>query len=343
MVIDKTTGRGCALSLLSKTVTEKLIADGIVDKPICRKHRKNRKSSKIRYDLFRVVKYEEHAYVVSQRSDEPLDEPLWMPSFIDAEVWTQAVREFPSFERLDQSVEKHLLPQMDEYLQGISHTELASLTRDFLIEHGIINKPISQRKGKTYYFNESEVYTLDKEPRLFPYEGGKKFRRFEVPGESCFNMRVWFKAVSHFEVGATLKDCIEIFLQTELVYKGPREPSPLDRLVQYIYPPVYERVPENKDKAVFDYIRMTVGLPRYQFNSREDLKAEVEKYQREIYQHVIQRLTEDCQFERYGVPLNFLKLSDVILRYDFALEFIFELKGQKISPLPELAEYQESL
>lgn len=328
MVIDKTTGRGCALSLLSKTVTEKLIADGIVDKPICRKHRQNRKSSKIRYDLFRVVKYEEHAYVVSQRSDEPLDEPLWMPSFIDAEVWTQAVREFPSFERLDQSVEKHLLPQMDEYLQGISHTELASLTRDFLIEHGIINKPISQHKGKTYYFNENEVYSLDNEPRLFPHEGRIKFRRFEVLGETCFNMRVWIKAVSSFEVGATLKECIEIFLRTELVYKVPQESSPLDRLVQYISPPVYERAPENKDDDddVFDYIRMTVGLPRYQFNSWEDLKAEVKKYQREIYQQVVHRLTDDRQFKRYGVPLNFLKLSDVILRHDFALEFIFELK-----------------
>ena len=32
MVIDKTTGRGCALSIVSKTVTKQLIAEGIIDK-----------------------------------------------------------------------------------------------------------------------------------------------------------------------------------------------------------------------------------------------------------------------------------------------------------------------
>lgn len=74
-------------------------------------------------------------------------------------------------------------------------------------------------------------------------------------------MTVWRKAVSQFEVGATLKECIEIFLNTELVQKAPQEPSPIDSLVQRIYPPIYERVPENRDKTTFDYIRMTVGLP----------------------------------------------------------------------------------
>lgn len=34
MVIDKTTGRGCAWSIVSKTIIRKLIADGIVGKAI---------------------------------------------------------------------------------------------------------------------------------------------------------------------------------------------------------------------------------------------------------------------------------------------------------------------
>ena len=52
----------------------------------------------------------------------------------------------------------------------------------------------------------------------------------------------------------------------------------------------------------------------------------MEKYRREIYQRVIQRLEEDRQFKKYGVPINFLKLSDVTLFRDFSMEFIFELK-----------------
>ena len=49
MVIDKTTGRGCAWSIASKTITKKLIAEGIVDKTIFIKAWKNG------YDLLRVT------------------------------------------------------------------------------------------------------------------------------------------------------------------------------------------------------------------------------------------------------------------------------------------------
>lgn len=37
MVIDKTTGKGCAWSIVSKTVTQQLIAEGIIDKLIGKK------------------------------------------------------------------------------------------------------------------------------------------------------------------------------------------------------------------------------------------------------------------------------------------------------------------
>ena len=76
---------------------------------------------------------------------------------------------------------------------------------------------------------------------------------------------------------------------------------------------------------------ITVGLPRYQFNSWEALQSEVKKYQHEIYQRVIQRMETDRSFKRYGVPINFLEISDVTLLRDFSLEFIFELKEPKIN------------
>jgi len=57
----------------------------------------------------------------------------------------------------------------------------------------------------------------------------------------------------------------------------------------------------------------------------------VKKYQHEIYQRVIQRMETDRSFKRYGVPINFLEISDVTLLRDFSLEFIFELKEPKIN------------
>lgn len=321
---DKTTGRGCAQSIVSKPITKKLIAEGIQNKLIFKKARKSK------WELFRVIDYGgPYMYVMSDLLDALPDDPLWFPSFIDAEMWARAVEQFQTFKGLDENVEKYLLPEMDEYIQDIPDSELVSITKDFLIEHGVINKPISQRAGKTYYFDKSEIYSLDKTSSLFPYETRIKFHMFEVKGETCFNMNVWRKAVSQFEVGKILEDCIKIFLKTELVHRESQELSPIDRLVQYISPFVYERVPENKNEFTFDRIRVTVGLPRYQFNSWEALRNEVKKYQREIYQRVIQKLQKDRQFKKYGVPISFLKLSEVTLLHDFSIEFIFELKEQK--------------
>lgn len=331
MVIDKTTGKGCAWSITSKIITRKLIDENIVDKLIYRKPRKST------YDLLRVVRVDygdnrHNVYVTTQRSDELTEEPLWIPSFIDAEIWERAVSRFCTFERLDKNVEKYLLPEMEEYLQSISDADLVAVTKDFLIEHGVINAPISQRAGNTYYFNKNEVYSFDRKSEMFPYDKQLKYNVFKAEYEACLNINVWRKAVSQFEVGMTLKECVEIFLQTELAHNLPQEPSPTDRLVQYIARPIYERSPGNSNSATFDHIRMTVGLPRYQFNSWKALQNEVKKYQHEIYQRAVQKLEKDRGFKKYGIPINFLKLSNVILLRDFSMELIFELKEQKTDP-----------
>lgn len=324
MVIDKTTGRGCAWSIVSKTIIRKLIADGIVGKAIYRKPRKNR------YEVLAVIEFGERLHVWPKRDGELVEEPLWTPSFIDAEIWARAVSRFRTCESLDRNVENHLLPEMEEYLQSIPDAELVSITRDFLLECGVIHVPISQRAGNTYYFNENEVYSLDKKSELFPYEKQIKHCLFTAEYETCFNVNVWRKAVSQFEVGMTLQECISAFLKTELVHRIPQELSHVDRLVQSIAPPAYERVPGNNNKTTFDHIRMTVGLPRYQFNSWEALLNEVKKHQRGIYQRVAQRLEKDRQFKKYGIPMSFLELSDATLLRDFSMELIFELKERKL-------------
>lgn len=327
MVIDKMTGKGCAWSIVSKTVTKKLVADGIVDQPIYRKLRYN---SKNRYSLLWVTAYgKSDIYITTLRHEELAEAPLWVPSFIDAGIWAQAVSRFRNNWSLDTNVERYLLPEMEGYLQSISDEELLSITRDFLVEHGVINRPISQRAEKTYFFNENEVYSLDRESKVFDKDQ-IKFIMFDVRDESCFNMNVWRKAVSQFAVGMTLNECIKIFLKTEIARHVPQKVTPVDRLVQYIAPARYERVPGNNNELTFDRIRITVGLPRYQFRLWETLRDEVQKYRHEIYQRVVQKLETERQFKKYGVPINFLKLSEVILLRDYSMEFIFELKDQKI-------------
>ena len=327
MVIDRTTGKGCALSIAAKTVTRNLIADGIIGKTIAKKERPKRSV------WLRVRDYgDDWVCIGGNIAHELTEEPLWVPSFIDERIWTQAVSKFHIDSRLDENVVEFLLPEMDEYLQNIPDSELISITRDFLIENGILDQPIRRHKGNTYYFDKSEIYSLDNESKLFPYEG-RINHIFTVTGQDAafFNSGVWIKAAPRFEVGMSLKECIGIFVETELAHRTPQKLSPLDQLIQYIARPVYERVPGNDNVKTFDRIRITVGLPRYQFNSWEALQSEVKKYQHEIYQRVIQRMETDRSFKRYGVPINFLEISDVTLLRDFSLEFIFELKEPKIN------------
>ena len=139
MIIDKTTGKGCAQSIASKEVVKKLVAEGILDKPIFRK------VYKTGCDLLWVTTYEGDIYVMREKYAKLSDEPLWAPSFIDAGIWKQAVGRFQSFRRLDRNVEKYLLPEMEGYIQSISDEELISITRDFLISNGVCHRPIAQR------------------------------------------------------------------------------------------------------------------------------------------------------------------------------------------------------
>ena len=253
MKIDKRTGRGCALSIASKTVARRLVDDGIVGKVIARKF------LKYRCDSVRIAAFGtglEDIYVVLRKGGGEAEQPLWTPTFIDPAIWQQAASQFWPGERLDRCVEKYLLPEMEDYLQSLSDSTLVSMVREFLLEHGVINKPIRQCRGITYYFTEKEVYTQDTESALFPYEKRLRFNLFEVSNETCFNSAVWTKAATHFEPGMSLRECIGVFLETKLEARPPRKPSPIDQLVQGISPPVFEREPENENTATFDRIRM---------------------------------------------------------------------------------------
>ena len=326
MTIDKSTGKGCAQSILSKVVARRLVDEGIAGKSISRRPNKLKCGA---YHLLRVVNYGKASlYVKLEGEYGPRKKPLWAPSFLDAETWEHAVSQFQNSGSLDYNVEKYLLPEMEDYVQSFSEEELLSITRDFLIGQGVLDRPVSRRGQKTYYFNENEVYSMNEKSNPSPYPRRFRFGLFETIGETCFNMNVWRKAVARFKIGATLEECIRVFLATELEHHSPENLSPIDGLVQYIAPPAYERAPENRDKSTFDWVRITVGLPRYRFDSWDALRDEVKKYQKEIFRRVLQRLKDDCQFEKYGLPIQLLKVSNVTLLHDFSLEFIFEPKVQ---------------
>lgn len=84
-------------------------------------------------------------------------------------------------------------------------------------------------------------------------------------------------------------------------------------------------VPENQNKKTFDRIRIQVVLPRYMFQTWDELKAAVQENRLEIDNRVLDKIKNDRQFIKFGIPVNFIKLTDVTLLRDHTLEYIFEL------------------
>ena len=322
MKIDRSSGRKCAYSIVARYLAKKLVEDGILNNPIARVPRKN--------DSDIVFRFENTGYYyragVKWIAERPEDEPLWTPSFIALETWQKAAKAFQPRHDLKYNVECYLLPEMPEYVQSISDDELIRMIYDFLMEFGVINSPIRQISGNSYYFNDEEIYSMDKGSQLFPYDGRLKFHLFTVRDYSSFNMNVWAKASKQFKLGMTLTECIAIFLETSLEPKPLEDLPYIDRLIQYIHPPEYERVPENLNEATFDRIRVSVGLPRFMFQTWDDLRAAVRENRKEIDRRVLQKIEEDRQFQRFKVPMNFIKLTEVLLSKDYSIEYIFELK-----------------
>ena len=124
----------------------------------------------------------------------------------------------------------------------------------------------------------------------------------------------------------TLLECAKIFASSELEYRAAPQWSMIDRLIQRISSPKYERVPGNTNTATFDRIRIVVSLPRYLFPTWNDLKQAVVDNRKEIDRQVLGKIETDYRFKKYGIPINALRLSEIVLRNDYALEYIFELK-----------------
>lgn len=93
-----------------------------------------------------------------------------------------------------------------------------------------------------------------------------------------------------------------------------------------IKPVRFERETGNRKKDTFDFIRVDVGVPGYGMDKTEFIKGNIN----ELNQKVLQKIKDNKRFQKFGVPINFLKLSNVVLRCDDLIEFTFELKDVEV-------------
>ena len=101
----------------------------------------------------------------------------------------------------------------------------------------------------------------------------------------------------------------------------------LDRLVQKIERPSYERTPDNRNRDTFDHIRVTVNLASANlFRDWNSFRDTVKRFLPEINKEVMARIRDDRSFQKFGVPVNVLWATSINLGRDHTLEYVFEIK-----------------
>lgn len=241
---------------------------------------------------------------------------------IDSEIFSHCSAESYSNAYLQAFLFNRVFPaipnQMDFIKNIIGLPALEEVTKNRLIWSSSYDFPdfqgvvLRQTKKHIFWFDSSWILQVSEHQAKFP---SVTF----VPG-----VKLWASATYHFQPGSSFSECFQVFLQTRRRTSGVDVYSDLERLVQKISFS-FEREPENHNPKTFDRIRVEASIGHFlgDFNTTFE---EIKKRRTEILEMVVDKLQTSRKFQKYDVPINFLRLSSLIFSRSFFLEFIFELK-----------------
>lgn len=195
----------------------------------------------------------------------------------------------------------------------------------------MLGKRLVEREGKWYGFNRKGKFAClgkssskHEEVRI----NEKSVRKIL----SCYWSLMTFdntaKALIRLKVGddfQVLNDYItQIKREKKEQYQAAHPLDSLERFIGKIERPKFERATGNTQEGTFDFIRVDVSIITEWHMDRMDY---IRKHQKEITKKVVSKIEESKQFQKMGVPINFLRVSEMTLRRDSILEYVFELKA----------------
>ncbi len=309
--------------IVAQELERQFVEQGIVGQPLA--VRKGERDYTIYYiECHTFIKPDNpEYYFISYKQSEP-PSTLWTPATIPKHIWELAVAKFSCRRTLEFNTKKNLLPQFESVLDLFSYDQLQDIVTQAFLKNGILMKPVRIANHAAYYFDADQIYQKDTGERW------KKIGRIRHLW-SCqeIDMRVFSKASCSFQVGSTLRDCVDLVLKTDLCTTFAQY-SPLERLVTRVGPASYERVPENENPKTVDFIRVQANLSHTFYATWEDLRQGVEQHRQEIDHLVTEKIENDPGFQKFGIPLNAFRLSDRILSRSYFLEYIFELNEDHV-------------
>lgn len=190
------------------------------------------------------------------------------------------------------------------------------------------------KKGKAYYFDKEGIYRSTsaqsveslKNSWVIDKNGKRRLDAIVIVMENFDyeNGSLLIKAICSLKEGDTIEKFKQILETVE--YEERPKPTGIDRFVTKIEKPVFERLPENPKTNTFDYIVVDVNIVT---DWEEDRRTYIQKHKKQICEMVLRKVQEDRTFKKFGVPVNFLKITSITLRKNSVLEFVLELKELK--------------
>lgn len=199
----------------------------------------------------------------------------------------------------------------------------------------IKNKVIRLRSKKVGYFDGDGVFREVSEekaismnfPELAVFDSGRLYLRkwftYSTPLKDE-NGRVLQMSIALLKEGDTIDDLYH-YLNT-LKPKKHALPEGLDRFMAKMGKPEFVRETGNRNMKSFDFIYLDVFIVHtWETDRIQYIKDNLP----EIKERVIEHLQKYKSFQKYGVPVGFLKITNITLTHDDALHFVFELKEIK--------------
>ena len=197
----------------------------------------------------------------------------------------------------------------------------------------IKNMAVRLCKKTIYYFNSDGIYCS---VSIDDYENGKAdfLKNVYCFGKSDYairhyflrdsNINIFIKAISQLNVGNTFAEFERIYDSTEFVKH--EKPQGLDRFIAKIDRPIFSRIPENTNTKTFDYIHVDVFMVSEDVLPNRD--EFIKQNKKKILQKVLEKIGKSYQFQRYGVPINILKVSLItLIKNKGIVRIVFEVKN----------------
>lgn len=192
----------------------------------------------------------------------------------------------------------------------------------------ITNCILRKKENRVYYFDENGIY----KSILIEEIENSSLKNWKFREDASFyffntyhiyiskNDNIIKKAVCMLKENDTIEDFDNYLSEVKLEKR--QKPQGIDRFITKIEKPIFGRTVENDKKNTFDFIYLDINIVTQWPTSKKEY---IQKNMSTIKKKAINKIKESGEFKKYGIPVNFLRITKCSLNND-VIELIFELK-----------------